>query len=123
MSGLIKRDGSINPEGRGERRPGTTRIIFKPSAKPGNNGAFLIPADDLQKLGEAQARFEAANDPQVMAEALDMIIDIVVRHYNTVKPSDLPRGILVPRWLRFRWYKRGIYDVLTVLCADDQVEA
>lgn len=97
------------------------RFLFKPSANS-QPGVFLIPSDVMQKLGEAQAQFEAANDPEVMAEALDMVIKIVVKLYNETTPADMPRGIIVPRWIRYRWYKRGMRRVLEALCADDQVE-
>src|SRR5688572_19435149 len=115
-SRLIRRNGSINPEAVKDHGNGRMSFVFKPSAKPGVDGAFIMPASAMEKLGKAQLQHEAVNDPDVMAVALDLIIDIVIRTYNNFKPQHLKRGLLPRRW-RWKMYRHGMYQILKELQA------
>lgn len=109
------KSGKVNP-----KALGGSKILFKPSAKPGDTGMFFMSGEAMHKL----ANTHIAND---LASALDILLQRIAQYHNELEPQHLPKpqkwyDYLVPRKIRFYYYRRGIEQVLHELCAEDYIK-
>lgn len=104
----------------GDKKPGSTRIIFKPSAKPGVPGVFVADQESMRNLMGAEQEFLDEQQQALIPQAFDLMIEFLAGRFEKLHRGMVPGGLL-NRW-RFKWFKAGYSQALADLTPEDAEE-